>query len=81
MTNTTSPSRTALSLARRADCSQEQADAYRVLAAIVAADPRLASIVEFEQGRATDKAYEFDADAEDLRERALVAGFDPERDL
>lgn len=68
-------------LADRSDRSQEQADAYRYLAGLFASDPKLASIVEFERDRSVNLACEYDNDADDLREQALLAGFDPERDL
>lgn len=84
MTNTEAPttcSPKARRLADQSDVSQAVADAYRVLAEVIRTDPRLARLVEGEVVRAEEQANEYDDDADDLREQALLAGFDPERDL
>lgn len=64
-------------LAAQAYRSDERADAYRYLANLLATDPKLASIVEYERERLVRNSYEFEADAEDLREQALAAGINP----
>lgn len=81
MSTTTKPSRRAVRLAEQAETSQRVADAYRVLAELIESDPRLAILRESELDRANEQANEYDNDADYQREQAMIAGFDPMRDL
>lgn len=81
MSTTTRPSAKALRHAKQAETSQQVADAYRVLVELIGSDPRLAVLRESEIDRMNEQANEYDNDADYQREQAMIAGFDPMRDL
>lgn len=64
-------------LADQSDRSQAIADAYSRLLTLVETDERFAAIREQEVPRLREAFGEYESDAEDLREQALLAGFDP----
>lgn len=64
--------------AAQADHSDMVSEAYRHLADLIANDPALAVLGEFELDRAKRNADEYADDADDLRGIALRAGFDPD---